>query len=193
MNLYSLDFTELLVHLLRERLATYLQHHLQPDQQISVKVLFLPPQSLSNFCMGNFSGDLHWGLWLAKKSKGMPMLDQREVDTAIHRGSNIGKLLKTPATANSSNPGSHRLSMLQDLRIQPSPQGWRISRPAWSPSRCRRTLPTSSSATKWSSRDWLTTPVQSFLTTSTTSSLFLWVEPLSTFRLFHFFTIVDEE
>ena len=83
--LYFLNFTELLVHLLREKLATYLGHHLQPDQQISVKVLFLPPQSLSNFCMGNFSGDLTWGLWLAKKSKGMPMLDQREVDT-IHRG-----------------------------------------------------------------------------------------------------------
>ena len=57
------------------------------------------------------------------ENKSMPMLDQREVDTAIHRGSNIGKLLKNPATANSSNPGSHRLSMLQDLRIQPSPQG----------------------------------------------------------------------
>ena len=69
MNLYSLDFTELLVHLLRERLATYLQHHLQPDQQISVKVLFLPPQSLSNFCMGNFSGDLTRGASLADQER----------------------------------------------------------------------------------------------------------------------------
>jgi len=55
------------VHLLRGQLASHLQHHLQADQQISVKEI--SPE---------------W-FWLAKKSKGMPMLDQREVDT-IHRG-----------------------------------------------------------------------------------------------------------
>ena len=122
--LYFLNFTELLVHLLREKLATYLQHHLQPDQQISVKVLFLlsssilvnPRQSSSilvkpcqsssilvNPCQ-SFSILLNpcqtcaWEtfqeispeglLWLTKKGKVMPMLDQREVvkvDT-IHRG-----------------------------------------------------------------------------------------------------------
>ena len=46
LNLYFLNFTELLVHLLREKLATYLEHHLQPDQQISVKVLFLLSSSI---------------------------------------------------------------------------------------------------------------------------------------------------
>jgi len=55
------------VQLLRGQLASHLQHHLQADQQISVKEI--SPE---------------W-FWLAKKSKGMPMLDQREVDT-IHRG-----------------------------------------------------------------------------------------------------------
>ena len=112
--LYFLNFTELLVHLLREKLATYLQHHLQPDQQISVKVLFLlsssilvkPCQSSSllvNPCQSSsflvkpcqtcawetFQEISPEGLlWLTKKGKVMPMLDQREVvkvDT-IHRG-----------------------------------------------------------------------------------------------------------